>query len=245
MREGVSFLQVGQSQPRSVRADKQLIAGGQRSGQLVRGWEATLVLKSGEWRGGRRGVQRADGSCGRRCGAFMIVVRERLLLGTSLQIINIQKFPARERGSLAPSWVSTRSPLIKSHVFALLRPLTPAPRPKDRPLILPQPYETLHVTDCRSHLCHITSLRLPIRCPKHAFHKPCPGLASASDIAPVKCICTCWRLKTSRLFLYTCPLSLSEYFEAFASLPRPCLYSSDLASTARLSVRPSSYLPFA
>lgn len=54
MREGVSFLQVGQSQPRSVRADKQLIAGGQRSGQLVRGWEATLVLKSGEWRGGRR-----------------------------------------------------------------------------------------------------------------------------------------------------------------------------------------------
>jgi hypothetical protein len=45
---------VGQSQPRSVRADKQLIAGGQRSGQLVRGWEATLVLKSGEWRGGRR-----------------------------------------------------------------------------------------------------------------------------------------------------------------------------------------------
>lgn len=71
MREGVSFLQVGQSQPRSVRADKQLIAGGQRSGQLVRGWEATLVLKSGEWRGrGEESDQRADGSCGRRCSAL-------------------------------------------------------------------------------------------------------------------------------------------------------------------------------
>ena len=70
MREGVSFLQVGQSQPRSVRADKQLIAGGQRSGQLVRGWEATLVLRSGEWRGEGRGDQRADGSCKRRCDAL-------------------------------------------------------------------------------------------------------------------------------------------------------------------------------
>ena len=129
--------------------------------------------------------------------------------------------------------------------FCPLRPLTPAPRPKDRPLILPQPYETLHVTDCRSHLCHITSLRLPIRCPKHAFHKPCPGRASASDIAPVKCICTCWWLRASRLFLYTCSLLLSEISGASRSLPCSYLHSRDLVSTARLSVRPSSYLPFA
>lgn len=177
-----------------MRADKQLIAGGQRSGQLVRGWEATLVLKSGEWRGGRRGRERCSES--RRApvegDAVPYECGERKDYCCHLTANNKHPKISCPGEGLARSFLGLNTiSTNKIPRFCPLRPLTPAPRPKDRPLILPQPYETLHVTDCRSHLCHITSLRLPIRCPKHAFHKPCPGLASASDIAPVKCICTC------------------------------------------------------
>jgi hypothetical protein len=153
MREGVSFLQVGQSQPRSVRADKQLIAGGQRSGQLVRGWEATLVLKSGEWRGGRRVFREQTAPVEGDAVPYECGERKKGLKGYCwlLTVNTLLKF---QRGSLG---LNNTTPL-SSHVFtfALLQTRSSAQRPPFHTLILPQPYETLHVTDCRSQLCHIT-----------------------------------------------------------------------------------------
>lgn len=100
-----------------------------------------------------------------------------------------------------------------------LRTLTnPLLGPKNRPLafnsssalrdVTPRQYPLPHHFHPHSHslsqacLSKTLSRRMQVK-----------GLASASDIAPVKCICTCWCASTSRLLLYTCSLP-SEYPEA-------------------------------
>ena len=78
---------------------------------------------------------------------LMNVVGERkTIAGGHLAVNTLIKF---QRGSLG---LNNTTPL-SSHVFnfALLQTRSSAQRPPFHTLILPQPYETLHVTDCRYH----------------------------------------------------------------------------------------------
>ena len=62
------------------------------------------------------------------------------------------------------------------------------------------------VTVCRQYPLphHFSALSHSLS--QRPFHKPCSRLASASDIAPVKCLCTCWSLNASRMLLHApCP----------------------------------------
>ena len=103
-----------------------------------------------------------------------VVVGERNLQGYCWHL-TVTKFLAAEGLSRSFLGLNRRTPLINlSHVFTLGLGLTPAPRPKDRPLILPQPYETSR--SAGSTLCHITSLRFLIRCPSVPFTNLVPDL---------------------------------------------------------------------
>jgi hypothetical protein len=160
------------------------------------------------------------------------------LLAGHLAVNTLLKF---QRGSLG---LNNTTPL-SSHVFnfALLQTRSSAQRP---------PFNSSSalrdVTDCRYHPLphhfHAHSHSLSQACLSQTLSRTCFSLRHCSCQLHLQARARGVWIRPVCL-LNTCLLLLSEYFEAFASLPRPCLYSSDLASTARLSVRPSSYLPFA
>lgn len=160
------------------------------------------------------------------------------MLAGHLTVNTLIKF---QRGSLG---LNNTTPL-SSHVFnfALLQTRSSAQRPPFHTLILPQPYETLHVTDCRSHSVATSLL--------YAFPFAVPNMPFTNLVPDCLRHCSC-QVHLHVLVAEHIPSVLIHLLiiavrvlKASAPLPRSYLHLSNLASTARLSVRPSSYLPFA